>query len=92
MGWPNYSANALFWPDAAVEIGGYYLSQLLVRYDGNVAAALAAYNAGPGFADPWFQAEPDDYDHFLEIVDFPETQRFLKQLYIVHAIYRFLYP
>jgi len=91
LGWFDYDANALLRPDTAIEIGGYYLAQQLTRYDGNVAAALAAYNAGPGFADQWFQIEPDDYDRFLEVVDFPETQRFLKQIYIVYAIYRFLY-
>jgi soluble lytic murein transglycosylase len=91
LGWPGYQAGTLYRPDAAITFGAYYLDQLLQRYDGNVAAALAAYNAGPGFADGWLQLEADDFDRFLETIDFPETQRFIKQIYITHAIYRFLY-
>lgn len=91
LGWPSYDAGALYRPETAVPFGAYFLDQQLDRYDGNVAAALAAYNAGPGFADAWAQQETDDYDRLLEIIDFPESQRYIKQIYITHSIYRFLY-
>ena len=91
LAWPGYQSGDLYRPEVNIPIGAYFLDQQLDRYDGNVAAALAAYNAGPGFADDWHAAEPDDHDLFLETVDFPETQRYIKQIYEVHAIYRFLY-
>jgi soluble lytic murein transglycosylase len=91
LNWPGYDPGALYRPATAIAFGGYLLNQQIDRYDGNVAAALAAYNAGPAFADGWVQLEADDFDRLLEVIDFPETQRYIKQIYITHAIYRFLY-
>jgi soluble lytic murein transglycosylase len=36
-------------PATNVRFGAYYVSRLLARFDGNEAAALAAYNYGPTF-------------------------------------------
>lgn len=43
--------QTLFDPIANVRLGVAYLRQLLDRYDGRVATALAAYNWGPGHID-----------------------------------------
>jgi soluble lytic murein transglycosylase-like protein len=41
----------LFDPVVNVQLGVAYLRQLVDRYDGNLSAALAAYNWGPGHID-----------------------------------------
>jgi soluble lytic murein transglycosylase len=50
-GIPWRGAQTLFDPLVNVELGVAYLRQLLDRYDGNLPAALAAYNWGPGHID-----------------------------------------
>jgi soluble lytic murein transglycosylase-like protein len=40
-----------FDPRQNVQAGAKFLKQLLVRYNGDVAKALAAYNAGPSRVD-----------------------------------------
>ena len=45
---PRPGEAALFEPETNVRYGARYLTRLLHRFDGSVAAALSAYNAGPG--------------------------------------------
>jgi soluble lytic murein transglycosylase len=40
-------------PDINIRYGTFYLRELLIRFDGNEVAALAAYNAGPTQVDEW---------------------------------------
>lgn len=42
-----------------IKIGGEYLSKMLTRYDGDLEAALVAYNAGPGNGDKWLNGGRD---------------------------------
>lgn len=43
-------------PAVSLRYGTHYLNKMLRRYDGDLEAALIAYNAGPGNADKWVQA------------------------------------
>jgi hypothetical protein len=50
-----------FDPEASRKFAKQYLQAMLDRYNGDVEAALVAYNAGPGNADK-FVAAGKDYD------------------------------
>jgi hypothetical protein len=68
-------------------LGGAYWQQLVGRYNGNVAAAAAAYNGGPGRADKWVQAASAKFgDAFTpaqlaSVIDIKETRDYVGKVY-----------
>jgi soluble lytic murein transglycosylase len=60
-------------PDINIRYGTFYLRYLLNRYDGNVVAALAAYNAGEGHVNEWGGAELEAED-----IEFAETRNYVE--------------
>lgn len=92
LGWPeNYSADDLFRPAVSVRFGVYYLSRMREMFSGDLYAALAAYNGGPGNAQAWKDLAPDEPDLFLESIRFEETRRYIRNIYEFYAVYRQLY-
>ena len=64
-------------PELNIRYGTFYLAYLLDKYDGDVVAALAAYNAGEGNDDEWGGAGmkiddiefPETYDYVQDVLD-----------------------
>jgi soluble lytic murein transglycosylase len=52
-GGSTFVAEDLSDPDINIRYGTYFLRYLIDTYDGNLVAALAAYNAGSGKVDEW---------------------------------------
>lgn len=67
-------------------LGTAYLSQLLARYDGEQALAVAAYNAGPSRVDAWLARHGDprrgevSVGHWVERIPFEETRRYTRKI------------
>ena len=79
-------------PDANLRLGARYLRQLLDTFPGDTAAALAAYNAGPGRVRAWKKASglaPED--EFLESIPFSETRFYVKRVLFFQSVYASLY-
>lgn len=91
LAWPDFENEDLYKPYVGLNFGAYYLSQQLEMFDGHIAAALAAYNAGPGNAARWFATAGDDHDRFVDTVDFPETRLYIERIYEGFNAYRHLY-
>ncbi|HEU5104879.1 MAG TPA: lytic transglycosylase domain-containing protein [Solirubrobacterales bacterium] len=62
-------------PEINIRYGTFLLRELLDRYEGDEAAALAAYNAGPGNADEWGGS-----DLTVEEIPFPETRAYVEEV------------
>lgn len=76
-------------PDSNVWLGGWYLAQLLNRYDGQLAPAIGAYNAGPGAMDKWMTNFGGlELDEFVERVPYRETRRYIRRVLETYMVYR----
>ncbi len=76
-------------PAVSLYLGCAYLRHLRERFDGNLVATLAAYNAGPGQVEEW-QERPES----LEVgrIPFPETRHYVRQVLRSQLRYSALYP
>ena len=74
-------------PEINIRYGTYLLRELLDRYDGDVVAALAAYNAGPANVDKWGGS-----DLSVDGIPFPETRAYVEEVLDKQQAYRDKYP
>jgi soluble lytic murein transglycosylase len=83
--------------DAAfnVHLGTAYLKELLERFDGHLAMALAGYNAGPHRVSRWVEAFGDprkmsleDQIDWIESIPYPETRDYVQRVLEGMTVYR----
>jgi soluble lytic murein transglycosylase len=92
LGWPpNYTQSDLLRPNVNLTLGLDYLARQRDSLGGDLYAALAAYNGGPGNAASWQSLAKGDPDLFVEVVRFDETRQYLMGIYEVFNIYSRLY-
>jgi soluble lytic murein transglycosylase len=82
-GGTTFKLDDLSDPEINIRYGTFLLRELLDRYDGDEAAALAAYNAGPGNADKWGGA-----DLSVGEIPFPETRAYVEEVLEKREEYR----
>jgi soluble lytic murein transglycosylase len=90
--WPeSYDSIDLYNPTINIRFGASYFARMRDYFDGDLFAALAAYNAGPGNVINWESLAQNDPDLFLEIIPYEETRRYLTNIYEFYSIYNNLY-
>jgi soluble lytic murein transglycosylase len=77
-------------PQINISYGSWYLRYLLQHYNGNVALALAAYNAGEGKVDEWWREAADRGEKFVvaKHIPFPETREYVTKVLSARNSYR----
>jgi soluble lytic murein transglycosylase len=91
LGRTTHQDSDLLRPYIGVEFGAFYLEEQLRRFHGNAAAALAAYNAGPGRALDWYQLSGGEVDLLVTTITLTETRSYIERIYSHYALYRALY-
>ena len=74
----------LYEPTINLRLGTRYLTELLDRYDGSLALAAAAYNAGPHRVDRWKPAYPVETAIWAENIPFNATRDYVQKV-LKHA-------
>ena len=86
------STSDLMTSDLNIELGTYYLRQLLNRFNGQMEWVLAAYNAGPGRSDLWRNWGPfEETADLIETIPFHETRLYVQIVERNADIYKRLY-
>jgi len=90
--WPeNYTDNDLYNPSVNIRLGIKYLADQEGYFGGNLYAALAAYNGGPGNSKIWNDLAGNDPDLLLEIIRYEETQNYIKGIAEFMHLYQQFY-
>jgi soluble lytic murein transglycosylase len=87
----QFQSTDLFRPAVSLRFGAHYLRQQLDTFDGDVYAALAAYNGGPGNALRWQRAAHGDADRFVAEIEYAQTVAYVQLVTENLARYRQLY-
>lgn len=92
LSWPeNYTDEDLYIPAINIRFGASYLARMKDYFDGDMFAALAAYNAGPGNVLNWEDEANNDPDLFLEVIPYEETRRYITNIYEFYQLYAHFY-
>lgn len=95
---PKINKEDLFEPGPNTQAGSLYLLKLLERFQGNIALALAGYNAGPTRASQWqrelletpLMQKSFDPDAFIDSIPFSETRKYVGNILRNYAWYKML--
>jgi len=78
IGFADFETDSLLDPDTNVELGTWYISYLIGRFE-KVETALAAYNAGPGAVTGW-EGDPN--------AAYPTTTAYVRRVISSTWVYR----
>jgi soluble lytic murein transglycosylase len=97
-GYLNFPSDELLIPETNLEVGAWYLSKAVQRWnttDDAVPFALAEYNAGKSRVDRWIRAavqrtkgQPVTAHTFQESIDFPSTARYVRTILARYDFYK----
>lgn len=89
LGIGRVSAAQILQTENNVKLGTAYLRMMLDKFDGNLAMAAAAYNAGPGRALQWRPATTcTPAEFWIELIPFTETHKYVRNILFYTTVYQ----
>ncbi|MFV0441495.1 MAG: lytic transglycosylase domain-containing protein [Lachnospirales bacterium] len=85
IGLEDYSYDNIFDIDVNIELGCWYISNLIEQFD-DLDTAIAAYNAGSGNVSKWLIEQNSDVI-IADEIPFGETKGYLKKVKLKTKIY-----
>lgn len=87
-----YHKKLLLQPETNIEIGAFYFSHLLSKFEYDLNKALAAYNAGQGNVKQWLDHEVwNGSFEQLDNIPFRETREYVDRVLTNYQRYREIY-
>jgi soluble lytic murein transglycosylase len=77
-------------PSVNVPLGAGQLRNLLDRFGGQTAVALAGYNAGPNAASRWLPGEAVESDVWIENIPYNETRTYVQRILWHRVVFTWL--
>ncbi|MFZ7102698.1 MAG: lytic transglycosylase domain-containing protein [Peptococcaceae bacterium] len=92
LNYRDFDPDLLYEPEYNIAIGAWYLQYLIKQFDGNLIAALAAYNGGETNVKKWlangvWSGEFAD----LQKIPFKETRNYVYKVIMDYKTYQDLY-
>ena len=85
----DYDVSMLRTPETSIEFGSWYFAELIKKFHGHPALAIASYNAGPQAVSRWVDARPGiATDEFIEEIPYKETRHYVKKVLSNYSVYR----
>ncbi len=80
LGFKQHHSSLVDGVDTNLNLGTYYLRQMLSSLDNRIVVASAAYNAGPRRAQQWLASRPLEGAIYAETIPYPETRDYVKKV------------
>jgi soluble lytic murein transglycosylase len=79
-------------PEVNIRLGSRFLRELVRLFQGNLALALASYNAGHGAVKQWLERYGHlDSDEFVEVMPYKGAKAYAQKVLTTFAVYQYLY-
>ena len=88
----QFKNDDLFEPPVNIGFGAWYLKTLIIKFNGDLPLAIAAYNAGPNAVDDWIKKwGKADLDELVENIPYQETRKYVEKVLGYYEVYKAIY-